>query len=119
MLRAYDEDGNRDFVTVDFVIQATTTTSITTTTDRNLTFFESSANVAWFSALMIILLGLGIFLAIEAYRSHMFFKICSSCNECKLPKRRYICCYIYIFYTQSLILKSPPENDLDRLFSCY
>ncbi|XP_063407101.1 protocadherin Fat 3-like [Mytilus trossulus] len=87
-LRAYDEDLKRTSVYVDFVIQATTTTSITTTTDRNLTFFESSANVAWFSALMIILLGLGIFLAIEAYRSHIFFKICSSCNECKLPKRR-------------------------------
>lgn len=85
-MRAYDNGYNWVDVEVSFVVQSTTTTVTTTTTDRNITFFESPANVAWFSALMMILSALVVFLLVEAYRSKLIFKICSSCSECRLPK---------------------------------
>jgi hypothetical protein len=50
-------------------------TVTTTTTDRNITFFESPANVAWFAALMMLLAALAVFLMVEAYRSKLIFKI--------------------------------------------
>lgn len=85
-VKAYDIGYNWVDVVVSFVVQSTTTTVTTTTTDRNITFFESPANVAWFAALMMILSALAVFLMVEAYRSKLIFKICSSCSECRLPK---------------------------------
>ena len=85
-VRAYDIGYNWVDVEVSFVVQYTTTTVTTTTTDRNITFFESPENVAWFAALMMILSALAVFLVVEAYRSKLIFKICSTCSECRLPK---------------------------------
>ncbi|XP_052086566.1 protocadherin-23-like [Mytilus californianus] len=87
-VRAYDEDNKMDTVTVDFIIQATTTMTTTTTTDRYLTFFGSPANVAWFSALMVILSELIVFLFLEVIRSTSILKLCSTCNDCEIPERR-------------------------------
>lgn len=85
-VRAYDIGYNWVDVEVSFVVQSTTTTITTTTTDRNITFFESPANVAWFAALMMILSAFAVYLVVEAYRSKLIFKICSSCSECSFPK---------------------------------
>ncbi|CAC5374935.1 unnamed protein product [Mytilus coruscus] len=69
-VRAYDEDNKMDTVTVDFVIRTTTTMTTTTTTDRYLTFFDSPANVAWFSAPLVYSVAKGL----EIYEKILEFK---------------------------------------------
>ncbi|XP_048727546.1 serine-rich adhesin for platelets-like [Ostrea edulis] len=95
-ITATDGGGLTDSATITLVIPAATTTTVSTTTDRYMTFFEDTRNVAWFVTCMAVLLGLLILITYIIARYTNFQNIKRSCQRmCRRtrkwkPKRKVI-----------------------------
>nr|XP_022313980.1 protocadherin-like protein [Crassostrea virginica] len=88
-LTATDGGGLTDTATVTLVIPSVTTTTASTTTDRYLTFFEDTRNVAWFVTVLVITLGLVILNAYFIVRFVDFHNIKRTCERMCRKKRKW------------------------------
>lgn len=88
-LTATDGGGLTDTATVTLIIPAVATTTAITTTDRYLTFFEDTRNVAWFVFVLLMTLGL---IALNTYfivRYVDFHSIKRTCERMCRRKRKW------------------------------
>ncbi|XP_048744688.2 cadherin-23-like isoform X2 [Ostrea edulis] len=88
-ITATDGGGLTDSATITLVIPAATTTTVSTTTDRYMTFFEDTRNMAWFVACMALLLGLLSFITYLVVRYTDFQSIKRSCEKMCRRKRKW------------------------------
>ena len=88
-LTATDGGGLTDTATVTLVVPSVTTTTVSTTTDRYLTFFEDTRNVAWFVTVLVITLGLVILNAYFIVRFVDFHNIKRTCERMCRKKRKW------------------------------
>lgn len=88
-LTATDGGGLTDTATVTLVVPSVTTTTASTTTDRYLTFFEDTRNVAWFVTVLVITLGLVILNAYFIVRFVDFHNIKRTCERMCRKKRKW------------------------------
>ena len=69
-----DSGGRSATANITFSLSPYTTTTSTTTTDRYMTFFEDTRNIAWFTVLMFLLLGLSLLILLFISRYCSFPK---------------------------------------------
>nr|XP_034303261.1 protocadherin Fat 1-like isoform X2 [Crassostrea gigas] len=91
IITATDGGGLTTTTTVTIVIPGVPTTTVSTTTDRYMTFFEDTRNVAWFVVCMSVLLGLFILISFIIVRYGDFSWMKRLCDElarqCKGKRR--------------------------------
>lgn len=88
-LTATDGGGLTDIATVTLIIPAVATTTAITTTDRYLTFFEDTRNVAWFVFVILMTLGLIVLNAYFIVRYVDFHSIKRACERMCRRKRKW------------------------------
>lgn len=88
-LTATDGGGLTDIATVTLIIPAVATTTAITTTDRYLTFFEDTRNVAWFVFVILMTLGLIVLNAYFIVRYVDFHGIKRACERMCRRKRKW------------------------------
>ncbi|XP_062571773.1 cadherin-related family member 2-like [Saccostrea cucullata] len=91
IITATDDGGKTDTLTVTIVIPGITTVEVSNTTDRYMTFFEDTRNVAWFVVAMAVVAGLLTLIMTFIVRYGDFSWIPRSCEKlakkCKRKRR--------------------------------
>ncbi|XP_063407515.1 cadherin-23-like [Mytilus trossulus] len=82
-----DSEGLTDTAGIAVIVSEYTTTTPSTTTDRFITFWEDSKNVAWFTFLMLILLALLGLLLFWILTGVNWTKLLAACK--RRPKRKW------------------------------